>query len=305
MNKIQKYGYSSKIIFVIIISLIVIFAYIPLGLLLEQLSIDWIQNHLIGLSKMISKIILFVLLLYTITKFELIRFNGLHNIKRVKDPILVIRIGIVTIVGIALVFGRYLEGDLITVWFFILGNIFIGLAEEFMFRGLLLPLFICLLIQRGEKRVLMKAVLYSSLLFGFIHYINLISVPDNFEGVTFQVLFAIGVGVFLAGVMLRTGNIFFTSLVHALINIILNNRAVLDYSGTGATGNTELSTLLLILFTYLTVFFFSFRLIRNLSIKDLNLGIAKFDLVDDSLNIKQLVKIKGRPNISTIKQDQV
>ena len=62
------------------------------------------------------------------------------------------------------------------------------------------------------------AAFVSSSLFGIVHFVNLFSQPDNFIGITSQVFFALSIGVFFSGLMVRTENILVPVLIHALVN---------------------------------------------------------------------------------------
>ena len=51
-----------------------------------------------------------------------------------------------------------------------------------------------------------------------IHYINILKEPDNFWGNTHQVFFALSIGVFFGGLMLRTKSILIPSIFHGFVN---------------------------------------------------------------------------------------
>lgn len=85
-----------------------------------------------------------------------------------------------------------------TVLNLLLGCVIAPLAEEYLFRGLLLDR----LRPYGDR----FAILASALCFGLFH------------GTLNQLLYAVGVGTILACVALRTGRLRYTMLLHALVN---------------------------------------------------------------------------------------
>ncbi|HAT55886.1 MAG TPA: hypothetical protein DCW31_11745 [Lactobacillus sp.] len=96
----------------------------------------------------------------------------------------------------------------------------VGLGEEYVFRGLVLPLAIKAF---SGKRQLFWGVMVSSLLFGLTHLANLFQQP--LLATAEQVLMAFAIGTLLAAVYLKTGNIIFAMVTHALqdFQVFLSN----------------------------------------------------------------------------------
>ncbi len=88
-------------------------------------------------------------------------------------------------------------------------TILVGLAEEFCFRGLLIPLFLKQF--RGNAYY---AVVGSSILFGLMHLINLKSI--SFGYVSIQVIFAISFGLLLGAIYVKTNNLLLVVALHML-----------------------------------------------------------------------------------------
>jgi membrane protease YdiL (CAAX protease family) len=91
----------------------------------------------------------------------------------------------------------------------------VGFAEEFVFRGLLLPLF--LKKYQSHKKGIFLSIFFSALFFGFSHFINL-SVNDNIPQVIAQVIFAVFMGIFFGAVLLKTNKLIPIAITHGLIN---------------------------------------------------------------------------------------
>ena len=88
----------------------------------------------------------------------------------------------------------------------------IGLTEEYVFRGVLLPL-----IARSFKHHNLVAVLLSSLLFGGLHLIN--STHISLTYVLPQILFALAIGTLFASLYVATNNLGLTILLHAATDL--------------------------------------------------------------------------------------
>lgn len=85
----------------------------------------------------------------------------------------------------------------------------VGLAEEYIFRGLLVSLFLKLL-----HNNVFGAVIGSSVMFGLIHLMNLKSL--SFGYVSAQVIFAIAIGILFATIYVKTHNLAIVIALHAL-----------------------------------------------------------------------------------------
>lgn len=91
----------------------------------------------------------------------------------------------------------------------------VGFAEEFIFRGLLVPLFIKK--YHHHKKGIFLSIFFSALFFGGSHLINL-SVNDNIPQVIGQVIYATFIGIFFASVLLKTNKVLPLAITHGLIN---------------------------------------------------------------------------------------
>lgn len=91
----------------------------------------------------------------------------------------------------------------------------VGIAEEFVFRGVIATLF---LKKFGTKRTgVWKAVVVSGVLFGIAHVSNILE--GSLEGVLVQAVIASVLGMLLAAIYFRTGCIWVTVFLHALIDV--------------------------------------------------------------------------------------
>lgn len=92
----------------------------------------------------------------------------------------------------------------------------IGLAEEIIFRGVLFNAFKEYF---GETKIgVFKALFLSSVLFGAIHLINLISYPDLVVSTIAQVIYAAFYGFLMGTIYYRSNNIWSVIVLHCLVD---------------------------------------------------------------------------------------
>ena len=127
-------------------------------------------------------------------------------------------------IAIPFPFGPIIEGayrlDVSLLIPMLLKFISVGMIEEIFFRGAILS--ILLLAWHAKKNGIYKAVIVSSLIFGLVHLVNLLyllSGQDVIIATMAQILYATFLGIFFAGIYLRTKNIWLVMLIHALIDI--------------------------------------------------------------------------------------
>ncbi|MDR0298062.1 MAG: CPBP family intramembrane metalloprotease [Streptococcaceae bacterium] len=109
----------------------------------------------------------------------------------------------------------------------IVGALAIGVAEEFLFRGLILGT----LISKGKS--LLFSVIVSSFLFGLLHAINIFHQP--LLNTIIQVGYAMPMGALLAVVYIKTNNLIYPILMHAMQDLM-----AISVSGTSSSSETSL-----------------------------------------------------------------
>jgi len=203
------------------ISLLIIpyIAYLLFGILLTNLFKSY-QNSSLVFSLVLMIILLTPLLItffWLIKIFDLQEFNGVKfkNSKVLLIPLLFL------IFIIIKNFNIYSNSNILELIILMTSVLLTGFTEEFYFRGMLLPYFMNVF--QSKKYSLYLSIFLSSIVFGVFHYLNLFnSSSENIASatiqVTFQVIFAFFVGIFLCALLLRTKSIIIPSLIHALIN---------------------------------------------------------------------------------------
>ncbi len=100
----------------------------------------------------------------------------------------------------------------------IIEQIFVGIFEEFLFRGLILNILLEKT-KRLQYKGMIWSLLISSILFGATHILNLFDNPEEINSTTVQTVGAIFIGVFLGALYLRFKNIWVVVFYHTLIDI--------------------------------------------------------------------------------------
>lgn len=186
----------------------------PLKALLNHYCTNELQNGFI--AGIAVRFFILLLLIGIIRNFKFENFNGIGNEKRFGNLQSLILPCTVVSMGIMSNWDSYVNADITLFLLFTLSALLVGFAEEFTFRGIILPLFI---ISFSEKKsALSLGAIATAFLFGAIHFINLFSQPGNIIGVTKQVFFALSIGVFFGGLLLRTGSLMVVSIFHGLVN---------------------------------------------------------------------------------------
>lgn len=121
---------------------------------------------------------------------------------------------------------------------FLAEQLFVGVFEEFLFRGLILNTLL-----EKNKHLKYKGMMYSlvisSTLFGAIHMVNLFDTPELINSTIAQSIGAIFIGIFLGAVYLRSGNIWTVVVFHALIDIIADLPLILIDGNVSSSGTAE------------------------------------------------------------------
>lgn len=189
----------------------------PLTEYLNLYSENLIQNEL--LAGIFVRTVILVFLLILIKRFSLLQFNGLNKPFSVQNPQALIIIASLLSIAAVGKWDTYANADVLLFVAFTLNVLLVGMVEEVSFRGIIFPLFIRA--QAQNRYVFYISAALAALMFGVLHFINLFREPDNFWGITRQVIFAFCVGIFFSGLLLRTGNIIVVSLVHGFVNFAL------------------------------------------------------------------------------------
>jgi membrane protease YdiL (CAAX protease family) len=167
-------------------------------------------------SGLLVRMVLIMTGLVLVKKLYLKSYTGLNsldkfsNIQAVFIPLLFILGGIFSNWNI---YSNAQPYQLILFLGFVLS---VGIVEELFFRGMIFPL--CINAFKNLKSPILLGAILSGSLFGLVHFVNLFNQPGNVAGIVSQAFFALSIGIFFSGLMVRTENIFIPVLIHAMVN---------------------------------------------------------------------------------------
>lgn len=145
-----------------------------------------------------------------------------------------------------------------------------GIGEELLFRG------ICMSLIRGtagykSRKGLIVAMTVSSSLFGLLHLANLLE-TDDVIGTVGQVIYAIGIGFYLAAIYARTGNLWFNIVLHFMVDIASLVKEIFTSSEVTVSeilGNGQLSVILISVAIGIIFFLMGLFIIRKSKMPEL------------------------------------
>jgi len=100
----------------------------------------------------------------------------------------------------------------------IIEQLFVGIFEEFLFRGFILNMFLSKR-ENGKSMGKIAAVLFASVLFGLVHFLNLFDNPQLVNYTISQVFYALFTGIYLGALYLKTKSIWVAVICHTVINL--------------------------------------------------------------------------------------
>lgn len=186
----------------------------PLRAFLHGYFLDELSSRFV--AGIIVRLFILIILLWVLRKFKFENYNGIGKEKTVINFYPLLLPSVFILMGLLSNWDIYFNADITLLILFTCSVFLVGFVEETAFRGIILPLFIQSF--REKKHVLYISTILTASIFGLIHFINLFHQPENLLGITSQVFFAISIGVFFGGLILRTGSIIATSLFHGFIN---------------------------------------------------------------------------------------
>ena len=126
-------------------------------------------------------------------------------------PALAVAVNNMPILGLAM--GWVWVEQVEWVWLFALDSLMIGVFEELAFRGVLFP--VLLETRRDSKKRIFQTAVVSSCLFGLIHLVNLLE-GAGVGATVLQVGYSFLIGGMCTIVLLKTGNLIYSILLHGI-----------------------------------------------------------------------------------------
>lgn len=141
----------------------------------------------------------------------------------------------------------------------------VGLSEELVFRGFILPH----LIAGTEDQSLKRPIITAAFLFGVLHFLNLLSADAHVALVFAQVTYATMFGVAFGILLLRTGSIYPIGFLHGIINFSGNLHDLPGGSEPANIDEFKIWEALISVAIVLPFFFFAWKQLRKINLEDL------------------------------------
>ncbi len=244
---------------------------LPFDLILIPFGLDGFKTHHLGDGLKNIFIALFGIIL--IIRLGYLKVSGItnpipKNVFLFIIPLYFLLLGPIEYYILGYQFSAIETVDVLILLF---SSLTVGLSEEVIFRGLVLP---NLIKGSSSDQPLIVPILTASLLFGVLHFLNLLQPDKHFHLVLSQVLYATMFGVAFGIILLRTGSLFGLGLLHGLINFSSNWD---DLPGAVEPDGVDLYRTYEAIIAVLVVLPFFVYMVRQLSKIDRNHVMKLFD----------------------------
>ncbi|GLB46127.1 hypothetical protein WR164_01060 [Philodulcilactobacillus myokoensis] len=101
-----------------------------------------------------------------------------------------------------------------------------GILEEYVFRGIILLLFLKMFNSKNNniRTNCFLSIISSSLLFSFLHILNIITISQNIIITLVQIMFTISIGIINSTVYLKTFNLLVPVIMHILWDLMSSTK---------------------------------------------------------------------------------
>lgn len=175
------------------------------------------------LSTIMHNGLLIAFVVWAISRYRLQQLSGIGRVIPAEAHLAIYPLAIILLLGSGNIMELRTVPGLEVALFFI-AAMAIGFSEEFAFRGLIQAY----LVRDMRSR---QAVFIAAFLFGIVHYMNLFKYPGSVIAISKQVLFATAIGVYFGALVLRTGSLWLTSLIHGLIDFVFGSYEITTPAG--------------------------------------------------------------------------
>ena len=202
---------KNNVVILSLLLLIVVIQLLKVSAFTDDLSIEIIRDTTI---RLIFSVALIILMYYLGHSFFMKSSKPFTYIAFIVFPALLIAINNFPIS--AYFFNRVtITEPAHTLYLFAIECLSVGIFEEIIFRGIIFAVLVQQLPQTRAGGFI--AILISSILFGFMHLLNLFN-GANIASVLIQVGYSILVGAMLAVVYVATQNLIYPILIHGIYN---------------------------------------------------------------------------------------
>jgi len=169
-------------------------------------------------AKIAAKILLSLLTLFFIVKWNLVKIKRLFKNNKIVFPLILTSI----FMSVKFVINSATEQNILIIdtnhFLFFFSCLSVGLFEELFFRVFVFY-FLSTFCFSGKNN-LIKSILATSLIFGLIHFTNFFNPDYDKLSVINQMFLAFSLGILLQSLFIKSKNLYLIIIVHALINYL-------------------------------------------------------------------------------------
>ena len=178
-----------------------------------------------NISRLLINLVIIILAIYAIKKLKLVELSGLSKHIRLQNKFLILIPLYLVIIGVLSLLGTDLS-SISTIDFILLSlaMLSVGFVEEFIFRGILQPIFLKRYSHR--KNGILISIFLPAALFGGLHLLTLDM--SNIAASIGQVVYAFFIGAAFGAILLKTNKLVPLAIIHGLIDIVFSINTLLD-----------------------------------------------------------------------------
>lgn len=186
-----------------------------------DLSIQQSDN----ISRLLKNLVIILLAIFAIKKLKLVELSGLSKHIKLQNKFLILIPLYLVIIGVLSLLGTDLS-SISSIDFIILSlaMLSVGFVEEFIFRGILQPIFLKKYSHR--KNGILISIFLPAALFGGLHLFSLDM--SNIAASIGQFVYAFFIGAAFGAILLKTNKIVPLAIIHGLIDIVFTINTLLD-----------------------------------------------------------------------------
>ena len=228
-----------------------------------DLSIQQSDN----ISRLLKNLVIIILAVYAIKKLKLVELSGLSKHIKLQNKFLILIPLYLVIIGVFSLLGTDLSNiSAIDFILLSLAMLSVGFVEEFIFRGILQPIFLKKYSHR--KNGILISIFLPAALFGGIHLFGLDM--SNIAASIGQVVYAFFIGAAFGAILLKTNKLVPLAIIHGLIDIVFSINTLLD-DGTmaGEIEQQDIGQAIGSMLVVLPLFIVGLFIIRKISLRSI------------------------------------
>ena len=220
-----------------------------------------------NISRLLKNLVIIILAIYAIKKLKLVELSGLSKHIRLQNKFLILIPLYLVIIGVLSLLGTDLS-SISTIDFILLSlaMLSVGFVEEFIFRGILQPIFLKRYSHR--KNGILISIFLPAALFGGLHLLTLDM--SNIAASIGQVVYAFFIGAAFGAILLKTNKLVPLAIIHGLIDIVFSINTLLDDGAmAGEIEQQDIGQAIGSMLVVLPLFIVGLFIIRKISLRSI------------------------------------